>query len=331
MTDFISIGSITRDVFMQSKGIRTVHSKRFKTGAAECVPLGSKIEVNDIFYTVGGSAANAAVTFARQGFSSGCIGRLGEDVRASETKKVLAKEKLDVSYLQFDSAKYTAYSSILLTPSGERSILAYRGAGEFISSTDISWNKLAKAKWFYITHLAGHCASLYPKLINFAAKHGIKVATNPGSSQLLKPAMMRSLLKHVDILILNKEEASYFVNITYKKTDAIFSKLDNWVKGWVVMTDGPNGVSVSDGKTRYHAGVLKERKMADRTGAGDAFGSGFVAEMHRNKGNVEKAIAFASANATSVIEYIGAHPGILKKGQSSARWGKLKITKQNLH
>ncbi len=330
MTDFISIGSITRDVFMQSKGIKTVHSKRFKTGAAECVPLGSKIEIDEIFYTVGGSAANAAVTFSRQGFSSGCIGRLGDDVRAGETKKVLAKEKIDVSYLQFDKSKYTAYSSVLLTPSGERSILAYRGAGEFISNGNIVWSKLAKAKWFYITHLAGHCAPLYPKLIKFAAKHGIKVATNPGSTQLSNPTMMKLLLKHVDIFIVNKEEASYLVNIPYKKSNAIFSKLDNWVKGWVVMTDGSNGVSVSDGKTRYHAGVLKERKMADRTGAGDAFGSGFVAEMHRNKGNVEKAIAFASANATSVIEYIGGQPGILMKNQSINRWGKLKITREKL-
>ena len=330
MSTFVSIGSITRDVFIKSKGIKTLRSSAFKTGVGECVALGSKIAIENIYYTIGGSAANAAVTFARQELGSACVGRVGDDIRGHEIKKVLGDEHVSTSLLQFDANKYTAYSTILLAASGERSILAYHGAGEFISDKDIQWGKLAKAKWFYITHLAGKCAPLYPKLIRFATANGIRIATNPGSTQLSKPDLLRPLLRHVDVFIVNKEEASYLVNIPYSKTDAVFAKLDSWVKGWVVMTDGPKGVSISDGRTRYHAGVLKERRMVDRTGAGDAFGSGFVAELYKNKGDVSRAIQFGSANATSVIEYIGAQEGILRKGQSPTKWGKLKITKQNL-
>jgi len=330
MTDFISIGSVTRDVFMKSKDVKTIRSASFKTGEGMCIPFGSKVRVDEIVYTVGGSAANAAVTFARQGYSSGCIGRLGDDIRGQETKKVLARDGVDTAFLQFDKKEYTAYSTVILGANHERSILSYRGAGERIAEKDISWAKLAKAKWFYITHLAGKSAPLYPKLVRFAVRHGIKVATNPGATQLSNPKMMLPLLKHIDVFIVNREEASYFVNIPYKNTDAIFRKLDLWVKGLVVMTDGPAGVTVSDGKTRWHAGVLKEKRVASRTGAGDAFGSGFVAHLHGSKGNVERAMQAGSANATSVIQYIGAQPGILKKGQSVYAWGKLKISKQHI-
>ena len=67
MTDFISIGSVTRDVFMKSRDVKTIRSAAFKTGEGMCIPFGSKVRVDEIVYTVGGSAANAAVTFARQG------------------------------------------------------------------------------------------------------------------------------------------------------------------------------------------------------------------------------------------------------------------------
>jgi ribokinase len=50
--------------------------------------------------------------------------------------------------------------------------------------------------------------------------------------------------------------------------------------------------------------------VVDRTGAGDAFGSGFVAWYALGK-SLEEAITFASANATSVVTKVGATAGIL--------------------
>ena len=47
--------------------------------------------------------------------------------------------------------------------------------------------------------------------------------------------------------------------------------------GIVAVTSGPDGATVSDGNYIYHAGTFRETKLVDRTGVGDAFGSGFVA------------------------------------------------------
>jgi sugar/nucleoside kinase (ribokinase family) len=50
--------------------------------------------------------------------------------------------------------------------------------------------------------------------------------------------------------------------------------------------------------------------VIDRTGAGDAFGSGFISQWSQGK-SLKDAIIFASANSTSVVGSIGAKTGIL--------------------
>ena len=68
--------------------------------------------------------------------------------------------------------------------------------------------------------------------------------------------------------------------------------------------------------------------MVDRTGAGDAFGSGFVAGLIQAS-RIEYAIRLGSANATSVVEYVGAKKGIVTKNdfEKSSRWKNFKINK----
>jgi len=64
---------------------------------------------------------------------------------------------------------------------------------------------------------------------------------------------------------------------------------------------------------------LMKKKLVDRTGAGDAFGFGFISGLLHykvnlndlNKINPKYILEAASANATSVVEHIGAQAGIL--------------------
>ena len=102
--------------------------------------------------------------------------------------------------------------------------------------------------------------------------------------------------------------------------EIVEKKLDELISGTAVMTDGPKGAYVSDGEYFYQAKIFKEKKLVDRTGAGDAFGSGFVAGLIQ-KEDVLRALRLASANATSVVETVGAQAGILRKHDLSAkRW-----------
>ena len=89
-------------------------------------------------------------------------------------------------------------------------------------------------------------------------------------------------------------------------------------------------MEVSDGKTRWSSGVLPLKRVVDRTGAGDAFGSGLVAALIKKPGDIEYAIQFASANATGVLTQWGASKGLLKKSDSPTKYGTLQIKKTML-
>ena len=318
MFDIITIGSAAKDIFLQGIGFVNFNSKKFKTGKGICLNLASKNNVSKADLLNGGSAVNTAVTFSRQELKSAAILRIGDDLFGKDILRFLKKEK-------------TAFSVVFVDKNGERTILDYKGAGRNINEKEISWDKI-KTHWFYVGTLGGNKQFL-EKIFSFAKKNKIKIAGNPSLADLKILKNNQSLLKNYDIFLVNQEEASYLTDIPYIKEKEIFKKLDKLVDGIVVMTKGAKGVSVSDGKNIYKAGIFPQ-KAIDRTGAGDAFGSGFVSGLIKESKDykIEKsamiyAIRLGLANATSVVENIGANQGILTKNEfeKNKRWYRKQI------
>jgi sugar/nucleoside kinase (ribokinase family) len=172
--------------------------------------------------------------------------------------------------------------------------------------------------------------NILKKIIQFAVSKNIKLAINPGWHEINWLKKNPKWIDKFEIFICNQEEAAYFTGISYNKEKKVFKKLDDLVKGIVVMTKGEDGVSVSDGKTLWKAKVLKKKRVIDVTGAGDAFASAFISTfVKKNKINekvVEEAIRIGIANAFSVIKHIGTKPGILYK-KDIKRFKNLKIQK----
>ena len=242
----------------------------------------------------------------------------------------MARESVYTRLMQFDHTKETAYSVILLAKDGERTILAYRGAGGDLDAKIIPWKNL-RARVVYLNSLSGNL-ELLKRVISMKKRHGVKIAWNPSQTDLdLGLKKLLPFLKHIDVFLANQEEISNLLNLPYNQPKKIFQKLDEIIGGIAVMTRGKDGVMVSDGRTLWDAGIFKERKIIDRTGAGDSFGSGFTAAL-MDKRDIEYALRFASANATSKVENLGAKGGLLTKKQflSDRRWKNLKIKKFKL-
>jgi sugar/nucleoside kinase (ribokinase family) len=345
MFDVVTIGTAVRDAFVvlkdiKDKNIRIIKDHRFKTGRAVAFSYGSKISIPSIVFETGGGATNAAATFGRQGFKTACFCVVGADVSGETIMRELRKEKVEFLF-KIDPQKEhkTGYSIILLSPSGERTILTYRGASEDLRPKMIPWDRI-KSRWLYLAPLGGTSPEVFAEIIRTAISKKIAVAVNPSQKTLAMGLDWFSrAVKGVSVLILNEEEASYLTGLPYGADEKIFQKLDEAFGGIVVMTKGPKGVVASDGKRIYSAGVFKEKVLVDRTGAGDAFGSGFLSGlMHLKKGgmfrlelvtpyDIKFALRLGSANGTSVVEHIGAKAGILSRaGFKEKRWGNLPIT-----
>ena len=302
----LSIGAATQDVFLSNSPEFRLISMAENQDVVE-FQLGSKIDIQNIEISSGGGATNAAITFARQGLISSFMGVVGEDSSGEQILRMLDEESIDTSRVEFSKRFNTDYSTIILAPNGERTILTYRGASEHIYAENFEL-KYGEFDWIYVSNLAGRFDALL-KIFKEAIKKGAKIAWNPGKKELQEPEKIRTMLQDVEILIVNKEEASLiFEGIS---AEELVRNACSFVEV-AILTDGANGVwASSDGKI-IRAGMYEDVPSLDRTGAGDAFGSGFVSQWAQGA-NIKESILFASANSTSVIQYMGAKKGILYK------------------
>jgi len=274
------------------------------------LPLGSKLEVDTITFSTGGGACNAAVTFARQGLDSAFMGRLGHDPAGEAIVKDLRREAVATDLISYSHQYQTGYSMILLAPNGERTILTYRGASTDFETATLPLQR-AHADWFYVTSLAGNIGAWQAIIAEAKARH-IKIAANPGEKELEQADRWRELLGDIELLSLNKPEMQ---RLFPGDSPTDLARAASWQVHYVVVTDGPHGAAACDGRDLCWAGIYDDVPVIDRTGAGDAFASGFVSVIARG-GSLQEALRLASANSTSVVTQIGAKSGLIRAGQS---------------
>lgn len=301
----VTVGAGTQDVFLRGKALHARRDVRTRD-YVEQFPLGAKLEVDEVVFDTGGGATNAAVTFARQGLETSFIGKIGHDPAGAEVMRVLKREGVGTDRIVTDGKLTTGYSTILLATNGERTILSHRGVSSRLVAGEVAIRTL-EADWLYITSLGGNI-DLLSKLLKHANQRGIQVAIDPGAAELAQTKKLKGLLPLITVLKANAEELrQLFGGATLRDTIVAAASVCPYVVG----TDGPAGSYAAVAGRLYQAGMYQKVRAVDRTGAGDAFGSGFVAALAKGQG-IEDAITLASANATSVVAQVGAKPGILK-------------------
>jgi len=302
----LAIGKATQDVFLSSEEFDPhIEGKVAYTH----LPLGVKMEVSDVVFATGGNASNVAVTMARQGFEVEYMWPLGHDPASETIIRDLDNEGIATHNVVRDGKYRAGYSTILIATNGERTIMNNRGVSTDKKGKDINFAAIKDADWVYPTSLANGGLELLRKIVDTAEAHNVKVMLNPAGPELSEPAKLKSLLESVDVLCVNREEMKMLVE--GDSLEELVRHALNYVDVAIV-SDGPNGVVASDGKTIVRAGMYEDVEVIDRTGAGDAFASGFLSQWAHGK-SLKESIVFASANSTSVVTKVGAKAGILHK------------------
>lgn len=318
----LTLGAATRDVFLASEAFTVVRSPQFSSGFGECVNLGAKIDIDDCIFTTGGGASNAAVTFTRLGFPTSIVANVGNDEIGNAVLYDLEHYGVDTSYIKRHRIGKTGYSTLLTTSSGERTVLVFRGVSSTWQKKDLPPLR-EKIRALYVTSLGGDLNMLEHVLLQ-AKKAHIPVACNPGNGELRQGAKLLKILPLVHTLFLNKEEAEQLIAQKSNDIPLILKKLHQYVPN-VVLTNGSQGSYAHTNEGAWFARPSSHVPVVSRTGAGDAFGSGFFAARIAQK-EVSEALQIGTLNAESVIQRVGAKTGILQAWPTGKRCATIRVT-----
>lgn len=305
MARIVSLGSALEDIYLIDRDDFTGAKIAGNSIFADLV-IGAKVDIDRVRYEVGGGGTNSAVSFARYGHEVIYLGSLTRDVAGEAVLRCLDDENIDSSYINYIRGG-TGCSIILLdAKKGERTILTHRGASGNFAHLDSNDLELINPDWLYVTSLRGN---MYKLLEFFEKAHqlGIKVMFNPGEMELAELPKLLGLLQDVDVLLVNKREASRIVPGVL--LTELLVHLAHYCST-VIITDGEMGSIATNHTETWRLGVYEQVRTRDATGAGDAFGAGFLAKLADQRPFVE-ALQFGAANAASVVQKYGAKTGIL--------------------
>jgi ribokinase len=254
-----------------------------------------------------GNAANHAIGVSRLGLEASIYTIVGDDVQGHIAKDVFKENGVDTSYVAFDTKHGTNFSTVINYKS-ERTIFVYH------EPRDYSLPALAPAQWIYLTSVSGEgVVRLHEQVEMFITSNPkVKVAFNPGTYQIKQGReKLMPLLTKTSALFLNREEAMRVLQTKDRDIAGLIKPFHDLGITTMVLTDGTDGAYASDGKTVWHLAIYPG-PVVERTGCGDAFGSGFLSAIVAGK-DVPAAMQWGNANSTSVVQYIGAREGLLDR------------------
>jgi len=364
MKKILTIGSAMQDVFIQYEGVETLHLHTQEEDLAYvCMRAGRKIEIKSLEYYCGGGAANSAVSFARAGFDVSIFCKIGTDQAGDFITKTLQTENVSTAHVLTTNQTQSGNSFIVPGPQGNSAVLVYRGANVTITEQQLPESAIAQSDQLYITSLSGPAAPLLIPITKLAKKYNKPVAANPGTSQLHAGAQyLKEALSGIDILILNTYEAELLMttlSITLPKIEIshahdnslpellkkplgstttmftlqqFFTTVHACGPRIVVVTNGAEGVYACDQQTIYFHPSIKI-DIVSSIGAGDAFGSCFVAQLS-NDATIEDALRAGIINSACVIQHLGTQTGLLtidEINKRRAQTDKNMLKKYRLH
>ncbi len=301
--DVIAVGDIVIDAFIK---LNIGHIEEGARGSEYCIPFGAKVpyEEVDVIPAVGNSP-NAAVSCARIGVRTGLVSFVGNDRHGQDCIDQLKKEGITTEFINIEEGKNTNYHYALWYKD-DRTIL--------IKHTPFTSHlpNIGKTKWIYLSSLGEHAMDLHHEILKYLKENPeTKLAFQPGTYQLKLFKELEEFYNRADVICMNKEEAQEILNTDSHDEKELLDGLQKINSKTVIMTDGSKGCFLKyDGVYFFMPAYPDIAAPFERTGAGDAFFSTFIAYLA--KGFDEKhAITRAPINSMSVVQQIGAQRGLL--------------------
>jgi sugar/nucleoside kinase (ribokinase family) len=246
---------------------------------------------------------------ARLGVKTAIVTTLGGDSAGNQIVEKLEKVKVVMDYVIQQPVAGSNFSTVI-NYGGERTIFTYHAPRSYEFPVH-----LPVTPWVYLTSMGESFQPFYNHFVDFAHQNlGTKIAFNPGSRQIRSGIeTLKPVLEITHIVYVNRQEAEILTGMedTHGNDKDLLKALSSLGPKISIITDGANGSFVYDGTKFLKAGILPVDPY-ERTGAGDAFGSGCISALIKGK-PLEEALLWGTVNSASVIGYIGSQKGLLKE------------------
>lgn len=314
MYDVITIGSALRDIIFVTDELMVHKNPVFDPNCEQVISVeyGTKIHSQDVRTEFGGGATNTAVNFAGLGLKTGILSVVGDDMEGQAIIQNLKKRGVDTKPMHIDKQEQSAFSFILVDPkSGDHTIFSLNAImkGFSVSKAEL---KRHSTKWHYVA--SSLHSKDWKKTIEYIAKAPSKFAWNPGTAQLAEGYTgLKPFFPHIDVLILNKDEATELFlsheSCTKPKPIKTMAKIiHSWGPKVVLITNSRKGTHAYDGEQFYYVQPPQDEPR-DTTGAGDSFGSSFIAGLVQYD-DIQRAMELATYQASQLVKKVGAQNGL---------------------
>jgi ribokinase len=311
--DVFSIGDMVTDAFIRLLDDQA-HTYTHDDQQFLAMPFGTKVPFDHAEVKEGvGNAANASVSFARLGLSSGLISNVGHDQHGRDMIAALHRNKVDPRYVHINPGKVSNYHYVLWYKE-ERTILIKH------EEYDYHWPNIHKTdipKWVYFSSVSKNSLPFHDDVAEWLDENPeVKFAFQPGTFQMEDGAQrLKKLYKRCNVLILNREEAVRVGGGDHKNVHDLLDKLHALGPKTVLISDGPNGAYGSGSEGRFFMPIYPDPgPPVERTGAGDAFASTFVAALMKGE-DLQEALRWGPINSMNVVQHVGAQDGLLTEAQ----------------
>ena len=275
----------------------------------------------------GGAPANACIAMARNGISTGFLGKLGNDDFGRFLKETLEKDQVEVLCPDLTDEAVTTLAFVTLYENGERSFTFARkpGADMLLTKADVKESDIAQAVLlhagsFNMSKEPARSAAVYA--MKMASEKGKLVSYDVNYRNVVWPDekaaidVVTEILPYVDFLKISEEEQNFVGG-----EENIPKTMEKYGISVVIETLGSEGARYFfDGVTGTVPG--HKVKAVDATGAGDAFWGGFLAKLLMSQvktkedltfEKIQDAVRYGNASGALCVQKPGGIPALPSK------------------
>jgi ribokinase len=245
----------------------------------------------------GGMSANSAVAFTRLGRPARLMAAIGDDAGGGEALMKVAAEGVDVSHVVCRSGLNSFMCVVLLSPSGEKSLIRLETDAYLPRVADIVPAVFDGIRHVHVTY---GDADLTEHVLRQARDRGITASLDLEPPDIQRaPARLGPVLELVDTLFVNREAwvcAAEALGVPL--APAMLKQGD----GEIVVTMGADGCRhISAAGQTAAPGIVLD--AIDTTGAGDCFAAAYIAARMEGAALPDRLRFANAAAALATLDY----------------------------